>query len=688
MDQEKQHLKDILKKLEKKMAEVETSLQAGWQDIDRMQEYYWQNYTEMDEYGYENFDNQQALRSRVTDNQEKQKELYRYQKMLDSPYFGRVDFIYDGEEEAEQFYIGIGNFSENLSSMPLIFDWRAPVSSLFYDYEKGEAEYLAPAGKMTGEMLSKYQYKIKKGKLQYAFECDIKVDDDILKRELGMHANASLKSIVRSIQKEQNAIIRNRTDRILVVQGSAGSGKTSIALHRIAYLLYHDRKNLSASQILILSPNRIFSDYISHILPELGEEQIREMSFDDYAYQELKGISDCEDCYDQMERSLSAELTEKQKKKQRLYRQSEKFAKEIYGYVLGLESDGIVFRDVKFKKIEKTAREIEELFYFKFPEIPFLKRMETVAEYLIDEEETLRDKDMDPMERELFTDKLRRFYCIRDIYRIYSEFLVSMGEEALPNVPPEKRMLRYQDVFPMLYLKYLLEGIRERKKVKHLVIDEMQDYSYLQYLLIQRLFSCKMTIVGDRAQTMEEKQRDVLSFLPKVFGKHIHVIEIRKSYRSTAEIASYAAGLIGDTTVEIMDRHGKEPAFFTGGEELFVQLIEQIQNDIQSGYETIGVLCMTEQDAFEIKKKMEERKQMAKVDFAVNYLDKNSRKFHSGVVITSFYLAKGLEFDSVYAVTKDSYQAPLHRQGLYICATRALHQLSVYTFKEAEPADA
>ena len=351
----------------------------------------------------------------------------------------------------------------------------------------------------------------------------------------------------------------------------------------------------------------------------------------------------------------------------------------MYGYVLGMESDGVVFRDIKFKKIEKTARELEELFYFKFPEIPFLKRMESVAEYLIDEEETLRDKDMDPMEREIFTDRLMRFYRTRDLYQIYSEFLISIGEDGLPNVPKEERLLCYKDVFPMLYLKYLLEGIQQKKRVKHLVIDEMQDYSYLQYLLIGRLFSCKMTIVGDRAQTMEEAQRDVLQFLPKIFGKQIHIVEIRKSYRSTAEIASYAAGLIGDTSVEIVDRHGKKPEFFTGGEELLEDIVEQILMDRKERMETVGILCMTEKDAKKIAKQLQDR--IGKEDF-VYYLDKNSRKFYAGVVVTSFYLAKGLEFDSVYAITKESYQSPLHRQGLYICATRALHRLRVYTFQK------
>lgn len=317
---------------------------------------------------------------------------------------------------------------------------------------------------------------------------------------------------------------------------------------------------------------------------------------------------------------------------------------------------------------------MEELFYYKFPEIPFLKRMEIIAEYLIDEEETLRGRDMDPIEKEIFTDKLLGLYRTRDIYQIYSEFLICIGEEALPDVVLEERLLHYEDVFPVLYLKYLLEGTKEKKKVKHLVIDEMQDYFYLQYLLIQKLFSCRMTIVGDRAQTMEEKQSDALCFLPKIFGRDIRMIEIRKSYRSTAEIASYAAGLIGDTSLEIVNRHGKAPAFFTGGEELFERLCSQAVADIQAGFETVGILCITERDAKEVYQKIKDHIKEA------GYLDKNSRKFRPGVVVTTFYLAKGLEFDSVHAVTKTSYHTPLHRQGLYICATRALHQLAVYTF--------
>ena len=260
-------------------------------DIAGMNEYYWENYTEMDQYGYENFDNQQALLQQVGANQENLKYRQRLRKMLDSPFFGSVEFVYEDEEEPEEFFIGIGNFAEARGKVPLIYDWRAPVCSLFYDYDKGPASYEAPGGLMQGEILSKWQYKIRNGKMIYEFESDIKIDDDILKQELGANSDVQLKNIVRTIQKEQNAIIRNTKDRILAIQGAAGSGKTSVALHRIAYLLYHDRQHLNSSNVLVLSPNSVFSDYISHVLPELGEENIQEMSLDLFAYQEQKGIA-------------------------------------------------------------------------------------------------------------------------------------------------------------------------------------------------------------------------------------------------------------------------------------------------------------------------------------------------------------------------------------------------------------
>lgn len=281
---EEAYLDLVMDALHQKIKEINTKIAGNEKDIESMHDYFWENYTEFDEYGYEIYDNSNALKSRMKEQDDYAKMRIRYEKMLDAPYFGRVDFCYEGEDEPETYYIGIANLAKKRAENPYVFDWRAPVSGLFYDYDKGAAQFTAPSGVLTGEITKKKQYKIRHGKIIYILENDMNIDDEILQQTLSEHADASLKSIVTTIQKEQNSIIRDTTHRILAVQGCAGSGKTSVALHRIAYLLYHNRKNLSAAQVLILSPNSIFADYISRILPELGEENICEMTFDDFAY--------------------------------------------------------------------------------------------------------------------------------------------------------------------------------------------------------------------------------------------------------------------------------------------------------------------------------------------------------------------------------------------------------------------
>ena len=399
-----EYLSFVLEKLQARLAEISQSLLDGQKEIENMHDYYWQNYTEMDQYGYEDYDNQQALLHQVNANQEQLLLRSRFRKMLDSPFFGRVDFRYDGDDEPEIFYIGIGNFAERPGELPLIYDWRSPVSGLFYDFDRGPASYLAPGGEMTGEICSKWQYKIRDGKMIYGFESDVKIDDDILKAELGSNGEVQLKNIIRTIQKEQNAIIRNTKDRILVIQGAAGSGKTSVALHRIAYLLYHDRQNLKSSNILILSPNGVFSDYISHILPELGEENIQEMSFDLFAYRKLQDTAaDCEDRCDQIER----EMRDPKAAKRFALKQSQAFVDQMEGFALELEDELMNFSDVSYKSFVKSESEIITLFYDKFADIPLLSRMDAVAETFIDEIETLLNRDLP--EEEL--DRFRAMYC-------------------------------------------------------------------------------------------------------------------------------------------------------------------------------------------------------------------------------------------------------------------------------------
>ena len=456
---------------------------------------------------------------------------------------------------------------------------------------------------MEGEVLSKWQYKIRGGKMIYAFESDVKIDDEVLKQELGSHGDVKLKNIIKTIQKEQNAIIRNTQDRILAIQGVAGSGKTSVALHRIAYLLYHDRENLKSSNVLVLSPNGVFSDYISHILPELGEENIREMSFDMFAYRELRDtVSDCE-----------------------------------------------------------------------------------VMDYVVDEYETLIGRDLCDDEIEIVRGKFMKMYRSTDLYVLYNWFLKEYGYETLPQVSYEKRFLKYEDVYPMLYLKYLLKSRRMDRNIRHLVIDEMQDYSYMQYLILDKMFSCKMTILGDKAQTMEEKTRDVLSFLPRVFGRGIRKINMNKSYRNTMEIASYANSISDVSDMELFERHGKpvEEQTFSDRKAALEAVLEKLRLE---EFETAAVIEMTQERAKKsaayLKERMEELGMDTENRFSV--VDRDSTHFKKGLTVTTFYLAKGLEFDQVFAIYTTQDNTPLHRQARYICATRALHELYMYEVKASQ----
>ena len=674
----REYLQYVLKCLNDRLAQADAAILEGEKEIEDMHEYYWENYTEMDQYGYEDYDNQQALFRQMNANEEQFRLRKRFKKMQDSPFFGRVDFRYDGDEEAETFYIGIGNLSESAGSLPLVYDWRAPVSGLFYDYDKGSASYEAPSGIFEGEVTSKWQYKIRKGKMLYEFESDVKIDDEILGAELGSNGEVQLKNIVRTIQKEQNEIIRNTKDKIMVIQGAAGSGKTSVALHRIAYLLYHDRENLKSSNVLILSPNGVFADYISHILPELGEENIREMSFDLFAYRELKDIvGDCEDRYDQIEHTvLNPKIQDICREKQ-----SPEFVSKLDGFVLRLEDELMNFRDVEYRGCTLSEKEIIDLFYFKFLDVPLLSRMHSVAEYFIDQVETLRDRDLSDEEREEVMECFRSMYETRDCYVLYSRFLEQEGYRPLPHCQIEKRRLRYEDVYPVLYLKYTLYQCRNHHGIKHVVVDEMQDYSWIQYLLIHKMFPCRMTILGDKAQTMEDETQDVLKFLPKIFGKDIRKIVMNRSYRNTMEVAQYANHLTGIEDMELFERHGEpvDERTFSSTEEALETVLEKWLNRREE-FETEALIFLTEREAEHAFLYIEKRlKEIApEAENQLCYMNRDSQSFKKGLTVTTFYLAKGLEFDQVFGIFEEDRESGLQCQAKYITATRALHELHMY----------
>jgi DNA helicase-2/ATP-dependent DNA helicase PcrA len=336
------------------------------------------------------------------------------------------------------------------------------------------------------------------------------------------------------------------------------------------------------------------------------------------------------------------------------------------------------FHDVDYKGFTMEESRIIELFYFKFSETPLLSRMESVAEYFIDEVETLRNADMVEEERELVMEKFLSMYETRDLYVLYSRFLKQEGFRPLRRVPLERRYLKYEDVYPLLYMKFSLLRQKENNVIKHLVVDEMQDYSRLQYLILKKMFPCRMTILGDRAQTMEEETQDVMTFLPKIFGRNIRCIVMNKSYRNTMEIAEYANRISGITDMELFERHGapvvekRMPSVEAAFEEVLAK--RKLGED---EFETTAVLFATEAEAGKAAEYLRERLEAEGVDVKnrFSYLDRNSANFRSGLIVTTFYLAKGLEFDQVFGIFSHKAKSPLMQQARYITATRALHEL-------------
>lgn len=674
-------LEEIIEKLNKAISQINKNISEGEKDIAGMQDYYWQNYTEMDEYGYENYDNQRSLFLQENTNQEQRLLRSRYEKMLNSPFFGRVDFTYAQNDLSMSFYIGIGNFSEKRGKAPLIYDWRAPVSSLFYDYDSGPAKYTAPIGDIEGTITAKGQYKIRHGKLIYGFDSDVKIDDEVLARELSSKGSTQLKNIIQTIQREQNIIIRNTEDKILVIQGVAGSGKTSVALHRIAYLLYHDREHLNSKNVLILSPNSIFSDYISHILPELGEENILEMSFDTFAYRELRHfVRDTQDRADLLEDMLSGVSNPHQYKD----KQDLDFIGELEAYCIELEDELITTKDITIRKWKKEAKDIENLFYFKFTDFPLLSRMEVVMEYVVDEFETLYSCTLLAEEKDLIRQDFMSMYGSTDLYVLYSKFLKSRGYEELPHAPFEGRNLFYADVYPLLYMKYLLLSHKEHKQIKHLVIDEMQDYNCLQYRILGLLFNCKMTIVGDKNQTLDNSPRDVSAYIKSAFGSKYKSMELNKSYRNTVEIGAYAASVAGQTPPEFFERHGMEviPMEYDSMDNMLEVLTQEINSYNPDNIETAAIITFTEAEAEEIYHQL--KTCICTDNISISLVNRFSSHFTPGITVIPYYLAKGLEFEDVYLIDTapeketDPELEMLHSQARYIAATRALHHLKVY----------
>lgn len=707
-------------------------------------------------------------------------------RLLPSPYFGRVDFLEDGLNVSEQIYIGVSSFVDEDELSFLVYDWRSPIASLYYDHSPGASSYVTPVGQITGRMELKRQYQIHNGQIRHMFDANVTIGDELLQQMLAKGADSQLKSIVSTIQKEQNAIIRNDHSRLLIVQGAAGSGKTSAALQRVAYLLYKNRDSLKADQIVLFSPNQIFNSYVSTVLPELGEENMQQTTVQEYLEYWLGSSFHVEDPFNQIEYELTAQSTPNYEARLQgmKYKASEAFMKALQNYAKWLGREGMLFKGIRFRdRVLITSERMGTQFYSYDPSLSLANRVDLLQKWLLKELSLLERKErraswveeeLQYLDNEQYAEVFSELHKEREVFDIAERYAVvyekisnkrredegdfdfaereedllsqrivkmsfkplrqgvmrfsfidvqslyvqlfddeaayreKTNETEIPVLWPEicrqtkekvnRLELFYEDATPYLYLKELIEGVRTNTEIRHVFVDEGQDYSPFQYEYLKKLFPrARMTVLGDFGQaifTQSTNLQESDSPLTRLYGEaETCLIRLVRCYRSTREIVEFTKTLLSDDSENVpFDRSGPRPLLVKLEDEEMrdARILKDIAALKADGFDSIAVITKT---AAESRAAFESLREQGSE--ALQLITKETAAFEKGVMVIPVYLAKGVEFDAVliYEASPQAYSRDNDRKLLYTACTRAMHRLHVYAtddwspFVQALPAD-
>lgn len=654
-EKEKNYLNKTISLIRKKISSLGQELYDDDSKILEFKKFIWDSHAEMDPSEMKSMMAESDLQVSIM--QSKGNYLQRLFRVQNKPYFGMIKFKENNEEE--EIYIGITHVEDKLNYY--VHDWRSPICSLFYDYETGLASYKAPAGIIKGEITQKRQYIIENGELKNIFDNDLNISDSLLQEVLAEESTDKMKNIVNTIQEEQNKVIRNTDDKNLIVEGIAGSGKTSVALHRIAFLLYRI-PNLNSNNVVVFTPNKVFSEYISNVLPELGEENTYSMTFYDLLCQNINEYKNIESFTDFISRYYKNKVNNYDLVK---YKQSDEIIEDINAYIKDIVDNISFTNKLEYDNfIEVEVEELNQMLTHKYDNFPLFERIKEISKRIASNNYNGSIKNASSIEK-----KLKENLNIKlDLKKIYQDFYSSSHSKYKSII--DDKYLYYEDACLFLYLKSLLVGFNTNHVIKEVVIDEAQDYNKLQYLIIKKTFkTANYTILGDTNQTINPYYKyDSLEQLKCIFDSSRY-ITLTKTYRSTDKIIDYTNKILGLNHITAIRNQKSSDIIFRNDvkKEDFIKDI----NNLKSTSKSIAIITKDDTSAEKIYNLLKDNTNVFLID-GYSHIKRD-------LVIVPSYIAKGLEFDSVIIYTdKDSSYQEKDKYLYYVACTRAQHNLLIY----------
>ena len=743
---EQKHLDNIMKQIKEREKSLKKSIKSAEGEARNLNSHFFDD-VKLDYDGYSTsmetalsiHQQQQLLSEREHAWQHSAKQLDTVERLGKRPYFARVDFKEQGEKKPETIYIGLGSFADKNDHF-LIYDWRAPISSIYYDGKLGEVSYNSPEGKITVDMTKKRQFMIEDGKIVNMFDTNESIGDQMLLEVLSEKSSTQMKSIVTTIQQEQNKIIRNTSADLLFVQGAAGSGKTSAILQRIAFLLYRYRGNLTSSDVIMFSPNQLFNDYIKNVLPEMGEQNMVQMTYWQFVARRLPGMN-VENLFKQFEDQNADTNISK-------FKDSVNFFNLVTRYAKHLNKRGVVFKNIYFRDKKKPyfdKEKIKEIYYSYNENYNLANRIDATREELIkmlnrkiapevrkawvartiegmsqselnelydrpDQEFESEAKEEAFLGRKIVLKALKgvhkrilhnHFINMRAQYLSFLRAVPKMVDLAKWNIDEEdwmhhidevkenfkKHDIAITDVSAYLYLYDLITGRRTNYEMRYAFIDEIQDYTPFQLAYLKYNFPrAKFTMLGDLNQAIftKDESRSLLKQISGLFDpEKIDVVQLTKSYRSTKQLTNFTKQILRQgEKIEAFNRQGPKPVIWgRDSDEQAIDVLVDVLRDNEKRKMTTAIITKDLAGAKFVHEKLSEKGEKSTLIATAN------QRLVDGTLVIPSYLAKGLEFDAVvmWGANKKNYHQLDETQLVYTITSRAMYKLDVIYTGEKSP---